>query len=247
MFVLLALIFGVGFVVFGVGGGIPGTSLGDILRNSNGTSSGPSTSELQKRIAENPKDAQAYLDLATNYQQDGDRQQAISTLERYTQLRPKDTDALSQLGSLYLAQATTYQTEAARAQAAFADANPGAFLPTLLAGGKPVLSNPVIDPVSQQASTRFNEAYANMQGAYSSAVATYRRITKASPNDPQAQLQLAQAAQTGGDFPTAIGAYQAFLRLSPGDENAPFVRQQIRRLQAAQAQQAQGAGASSAG
>src|SRR5262245_18480989 len=37
MFVLLALVFGVGFVVFGVGGGIPGTSLGDIFRNSNGT------------------------------------------------------------------------------------------------------------------------------------------------------------------------------------------------------------------
>ena len=44
MFVLLALVFGLGFVVFGVGAG--GTGIGDIFRDQGGTSSGQSVSCL---------------------------------------------------------------------------------------------------------------------------------------------------------------------------------------------------------
>ena len=62
MFLLLALVFGVGFVFFGVGGNLPGTSLGDILSNSAGTGGGPSESELRDRIEENPNNAAAYKD-----------------------------------------------------------------------------------------------------------------------------------------------------------------------------------------
>src|SRR5207247_2540706 len=68
MFVLLALVFGLGFVVFGVGAG--GTGIGDILRghSSSGTKS---AKDAQKEIAKHPKQAQGYRDLATAMQADG--------------------------------------------------------------------------------------------------------------------------------------------------------------------------------
>ena len=243
MFVLLALVFGVGFVVFGVGGGIPGTSLGDILRSSGG-SSGPSESKLRDEIQANPKDAAAYRDLATKLQQDGKTQEAITTLEQLTKLRPKDTQALAELGSLYLTQANRYQTQTQKAQIAFSQANPGAFIPSLTApNGQPVFTNPITSPASQQASNQFNQAAANAQAAYAKAVGAYKRLAKATPKDAQAQLQLGQTAQSAGDYATAITAYKAALRLSPTDPNAPVIRQEIgvlkKKLAQQKAQQAQ--------
>ena len=241
MFVVLALVFGVGFVVFGVGGGIPGTSLGDILR-SGGGSSGPSESKLRSEIQANPKDAAAYRELATKLQQDGNTQEAITTLEQLTKLRPKVSQSLAELGSLYLTQANRYQTQTQNAQVAFSQANPGAFIPSLTApNGQPVLNNPITSPAVQQASTEFNQASANAQAAYSKAVATYKQLVKATPAGPeqaQVELQLGQTAQSAGDYPTAIAAYRKTLRLAPTDPNAPAIRQEIKVLTQQAKQQA---------
>jgi tetratricopeptide (TPR) repeat protein len=231
MFVFLALVFGVGFVVFGVGGGIPGTSLGDILR-SNGSSNSASESDLRNRIKEHPKDAAAYRDLATQLQQDGKTQEAIDTLGDLARLQPKNTTVLAQLGSLYLLQANRYGNQAQQAQIDFAEVNPGAFMPELTANGQPVFTDPVTSPAAQEASTHFNQAASNAQGAYSNAVDVYKRLAKLTPRDAQAQLQLAQTAQTSGDYKTAITAYQKVLKLSPNDPQAPAIRQQIKASQA---------------
>jgi len=245
MFVLLALVFGVGFVVFGVGGGIPGTSLGDILSNNSGTS-GPSVSELQDKIKKNPKDAEAYRDLATQLQQDGEIQQAIGTLKTLTKLQPKDAKALAQLGSLYLTQANQYTQRADRVQAEFAQLNPGAIVPALTtANGQPVLSNPLIDPGASELTNRYTTAVTNEQSAYSSAEAVYKRLAGLTPRDTQAQLQLAQVAESAGDGQTAIAAYRKVLALSPNDPNAPAIRERIKSL--VQALQQQAAQASSSG
>jgi tetratricopeptide (TPR) repeat protein len=233
VFVLLALVFGVGFIFFGVGGNLPGTSIGDILSDSSGTGGGPSESSLRNRIEENPNDAAAYKELATKLQQDGDTEEAITVLVNYSEIAPKDTDALAQLGSLYLAKANRLRARAAQAQADFESVNPGAFLPSLTSSsGQPVITNPIIDQAAQEASQRFDRAYADMQGASQQAVDTYKKIAQATPNDPQAQLQLAQTAQTAADYETAVAAYKKFLRLSPDDQNAPFVRQQVKQLEA---------------
>jgi tetratricopeptide (TPR) repeat protein len=238
MFVFLALIFGVGFVVFGVGGGIPGTSLGDLIRGNSSTG-GPSISDLESRIEKNPKDAQAYKDLAQQQQQDGDTQAAIDTLERYAKLAPKDTSTLATLGSLYLLQANNYSLQAQAAQRDFAEVNPGAFIPSLTTPqGQPAISNALTDPAAQEASSRFQEAVGNAQGAYDSAVNTFEKIAKASPNDAQAQLQLAQTAQSAGAYDKALAAYQQVLKLSPEDQNAPQIKQQIKALKQQLKQQA---------
>jgi hypothetical protein len=71
VFVFLALVFAIGFVAFGVGSGSTGIS--DILRGNffgGGTSTSSQVKDKQKAIEQNPKDINAYLDLAGIYQQD---------------------------------------------------------------------------------------------------------------------------------------------------------------------------------
>ena len=58
----------------------------------------------------------------------------------------------------------------------------------------------------------------------------YKQIAKLAPNDPNIQLELAQAAQQAGDTPSAIAAYTTFLKLAPDDPNATIVKQQLKQL-----------------
>ena len=67
------------------------------------------------------------------------------------------------------------------------------------------------------------------------AVDAYRRLVALQPNDPNVQLELAQAAQQVGDATTAIAAYQKFLELAPDDPSAAVVRQQLKQLRGAAA------------
>src|ERR671933_1407707 len=71
IFALLALVFAIGFVAFGVGAG--GSGIGDFLAQifRGGSSSGPSVEDAQAKLKENPKDAAAQLELAKAYEQDG--------------------------------------------------------------------------------------------------------------------------------------------------------------------------------
>src|ERR1051325_12154727 len=94
MFVLLALVFGVGFVAFGVGSG--STGIGDILRgNVFGGGSNSVDSRIkddQKKIAKNPDNMNAYVDLAGLYRQKQDTASAIRTLKQAAKVRPKNVE-----------------------------------------------------------------------------------------------------------------------------------------------------------
>src|SRR3989337_2953408 len=107
MFLFLAVAFGLGFVGFGVGAG--GVGVGDVFRGSGGSSGVPSISDSEKRVLDNPKDAQAFRDLATAHQAAGNTDDAIEALESFIALRPRNTDVLRELAGLYLAQATAGQ------------------------------------------------------------------------------------------------------------------------------------------
>ena len=58
----------------------------------------------------------------------------------------------------------------------------------------------------------------------------YKQIAKLQPNDPNIQLELAQAAQQAGNTAAAIAAYKTFLKLAPDDPNASIVKQQLKQL-----------------
>jgi tetratricopeptide (TPR) repeat protein len=231
MFLFLALVFGLGFVGFGVGAG--GIGFGDIIRGSGGSSGVPSISEAEKRVSENPRDAKAFRDLATAHQAAGNTAEAIEALESFVSLRPRNTDALRELAGLYLAQAQEARQRAQEADVRAAYLAPGATIASSIQlGGQPLDPDPISSALSSQLSADVSAALSEAQQASARAVDAYRRITVATPNDPNVQLELAQAAQGSGDTATAISAYERFLKLAPDDPTAVQVRRVLKLLRA---------------
>jgi len=153
VFVLLALVFALSFVLFGVGSGSTGMGdslsnfFGDIFQRSPG---GSSVGSLEKKTEENPKDAKAWADLATAQSQKDNLDGAILALTKYSELRPKDGDRLQELGGLYLRRADDFAQQYVAAQTKAQVLEPSATF-------KPQTSSPLAqafeDPISAAIST----------------------------------------------------------------------------------------------
>ena len=229
MFLFLALVFALGFVGFGVGAG--GIGFGDVIRDAAGGGGTPSISDAEKRTFENPKDAQAFRDLATAQQAAGNTDDAVEALLSYVALRPKNTDALRELAALYLQKASAAQERAQIFQARSDFLAPGAIRDTIFQiGGAPLPADPITNAVSTSYDREISAAVSELQSSSAQAVEMYRRITQIQPNDPSVQLELAQAAQSANDVATTIAAYKAFLKLAPDDPTAPEVRRLLKQL-----------------
>ena len=140
MFLFLALVFALGFVGFGVGAG--GIGFGDVIRDAAG-GGGPSISDAEQRVLDNPKDAKAFRELATAHQAAGNTDDAIEALQSYTDLRPKDTDALRELAALYLQKASAAQERAQIYQARSDYLAPGSIRDTIFQlKGSPLTARP---------------------------------------------------------------------------------------------------------
>lgn len=231
MFVFLAITFTASFVLFGVGTGFGG--LQDILLQNSGVAGGPSESDARDRIAADANDAQAYRDLATALQNQQKSEESIVPLAKYVELEPKDIEAQRELAALYLQQADQYRTQAQLAQLALQTDVPGAvFQPSSESKiGNALSSDPISDALSGRHNEALNEAVAKMTDALSSAVAAYKVVAAAQPNDSAIQFELAQTAETANDLPTAIAAYKRFLKLAPEDQSAPAVEEHIAQLE----------------
>jgi tetratricopeptide (TPR) repeat protein len=228
VFLFLALVFALGFVGFGVGAG--GVGVGDIFRDAAGDSGVPSVSEAEKRVSENPRDAQAFRDLATAHQAEGSTDDAIEALEGYIGLRPKDADALRELAGLYLVKTGEAQQRAQVAQLRSSYLAPATVTGVAKFGDKPLDADPITDAVSTRLEVDIRVAFAEAQEAAGKAVDSYRRVAALSPDDPNVQIELAQAAGDAGDYATAAAAYERFLKLAPEDPTAPEVRRILRQL-----------------
>lgn len=235
MFVFLAVALGGGFVLFGVGAG--GTGVGDILRGGGGTSGVPSVSSAQKKTEETPKDVEAWRDLSTALQTDGQTDEAIAAQKQVVVLAPNDTDALRELAGLYIAQSAAKQQDAQLVQIQIAYQGAGQGFPGLLATPGPQGQSLVDDRISSvlnaERSARYQTLAFEAQAATGEAVAAYKKIAALQPSDPNIQLELAQAAQQAGDIATAIAAYTVFLELAPDDPSASIVKQQLTQLEQA--------------
>ena len=236
---LLALVFGLGFVFLGIGSGSNGIT--DALQNAfnfgKGTG-GASISKLEKKTEKHPLDAQAWRDLATAYETKHRTTDAIRALSQYVGLRDKDAGALAELASEYTQQARDYAVDYQTAQQEVANQTlPLAFYapPATSPLGKALndpqaLQDPIAQSVQKLASAKQTTAYSNYQGAQKSAEQTYQKLAGLTPNDANTQLQLAQAAQSASDPATALTAYQAFLKLAPNDPLVTQVKAQIKQL-----------------
>lgn len=234
MFVLLALVFGVGFVAFGVGSDVQG-GIADVLGVGSSGSDQPSVGEAEEKLRESPNDPTALRELARALVLDQRGDEAIDPLERYTAIRPRDLGAQRELAGLYINRANIARVDLQAAQIEAQLLNPGSdFLPPSSSPlGQALGSPPITTAVTSKANERVNEAYSRLIAAYQEAKAAYQQIVKLAPDDAAAQLQLANAAQNSGDTATAIAAYKRFLKIAPDDPNAPLVRQEIKRLQSA--------------
>lgn len=238
VFVLLALVFGLGFVVFGVGSG-GGIGLGDLFNNGGSTKDSASAPKARDRIKKNPNDAAAYKDLATALQTDGDLKGAVAAWKKFSTLRPKDTDALNTLAGLYTALGQRLQPQITSAQIASQE---NSFASQLVVGlqakNQPVVGANVIDQsVSTVANTKLNALYQQQQDDFNTAVRVNQRIVKLDPKDANAQLSLGESAQSAGNSQVAIAAYKRFVKLAPQDPTSALVKQQIKALQQAAKQQ----------
>jgi tetratricopeptide (TPR) repeat protein len=238
IFFLLALVFALSFVFLGVGSG---NGVSDALQNlfsSGGGSSGPSISSLQKKTQRNPLDAKAWRDLATAYETKHRTSDAVTALSQYVGLNAKDQGALAELGSLYTQQAQQYATDYTNAQERVAAATPPgeAFAP---AASTPVgklftdpkaLKDPIATAVQNLAQADETAAYSSYQQAQSNAESAYQKLAALTPKDPNAQIQLGQAASAAQDYTTAIAAYEKFLKLAPHDPLAGQVKTELKTL-----------------
>jgi tetratricopeptide (TPR) repeat protein len=235
VFILLALTFGITFVVFGVGSSVGGAGLSDIFNGIRGGGSGqPSVSKAEKATQKDPKDAAAWKTLATAYDSNGDIVSAISAWATYTTLRPKDTDGLQALATDYEQQFSNQTQEAAAAQAEAQNTQATQFGPpptSPLGRALNSVSDPITQAASQSANQRFNTALQTRQATAQQLEGVYKKLAVLhKPAEPSDQLLLAQAAQNAGDTAAAIAAYKTFVKLAPDDPNAAYARQQIKAL-----------------
>jgi cytochrome c-type biogenesis protein CcmH/NrfG len=229
MFLFLALVFGIGFIGFGVGAG--GVGVGNIFEGVAG--GGPSVGDAEERVAENPRDAQAYRDLATAHQTDANTDEAIEALENFVRLKPKNVDALNELAGLYLVKAQEAQQAANLAYTRASFIAPGAAVAsTFVIDGQPLDPDPISEAVNSALAADVSTHQQEVQLAYSQAVDVHRRITVATPKDTGAYLLLAETAVQAGDVTTAIDAYEKFLKLAPNDPSAGEIRRTLRTLRA---------------
>jgi predicted Zn-dependent protease len=233
MFVFLALVFGLGYVIFNVGGTIPGTGLGDILQGSGGASGRPDVGDAQKKVREHPQDAAAKLALADALTQNDRSDEAIPVLEQYLDQKPKDADVVSRLAGLYMGKGAQHQQQAAIAQAEVAAATPGqAFAPAdgLLAQLR--TQSEATKALSSDANQRLSKESGEASLAFQQARDAYKRLAELTPRDSSVQFSLASAAEQSGDYDSAIAAYKRFMKLAPDDPNVPAIKQRIQLLEA---------------
>jgi tetratricopeptide (TPR) repeat protein len=233
MFVFLALAFAIGFVVFNVGSGGGGTGIGDLLLTPGSGESGQiSAKEARERIEKDPNNVEAYRQLATALESEGDTNGAIAALEEYTGRRPKNVEAKQELANLYLARADRFRNEAQAAQLEASSALAGiAFTPSNTTQlGQALGQDPITEAVQTRVNERLNAVYSRMQTEYRLALSVYADIARLRPRDSTIQFELAQAAEAANDTEVAIAAYERFLELAPEDPSAAAIRDRIKQL-----------------
>jgi tetratricopeptide (TPR) repeat protein len=232
VYVLLAVLFAVTFAFLGVGSGTNG-GLDQLFSGLNFFGGGgASVSKAQKYIRDHPNEAKGFRDLATAYESKGDTSNAISALQQYTVKKPKDVKAWSELAGLQQTQAQAYLQDYQNAYQLQQLAAPSAaFLPT----GKlatAIGTNKIEEAQSSTAQTAVADLYQKVQLAYNGSIQSWTQLTKLQPKNANVWFSLGGAAQTAGDYTTAIKAYRKYLKLNPEGTSAAQIKALIKQLQA---------------
>ena len=224
---LLALVFAVGFAGIGIGSG-NGAGLQQLYSGIFGGGSSSSVSKAQDEIKKDP--AKGYRMLATAYEQKSDSLQAINALQSYLALKKSDANAWAELGTLEMAQASTFVTQYQQAQQSAVLADPSApFLPggSLAAAVGP---NPTYQGASQAATNETSLLYQQATSAYGSAVTDFQAATKLHPHNTTYLQELGTAAANAGNSKVALGAFRKLVKIAPTSPLKSQWEQDIKQL-----------------
>ena len=137
----------------------------------------------QKHIKDHPQDPQGFRELATAYESKGDNGNAITALQQYTSMKPKDAKSLNELAGLQMNQAADYLAQYRAAYQNRQLLTPSqSFLPkgTL---GTALGTNQVEQVEAQRADATVQDLQQRTQLAYNGAVSQYQAVTTLTPTD----------------------------------------------------------------
>jgi tetratricopeptide (TPR) repeat protein len=236
VFVLLALSFAVGFVVFGVGSG-GGLGLGDILQGNASSSGVPSVKDAQKKIDKG--DLAAYKELADAYRSDNKTDEAIAAGEQYLKARPKDYQYMRTVAADYEGRASRQSDEATAIQDEVTASTGGSTFgfPPNSRLGRALGAGKIDTELSTAANQKLTQLYSGLQGSYARAAQLYKQISAASPKDILTLQLLANAAYQSRDNQTALDAARRVIKLAPGTTDARQARQLVNFIKAQAAAQ----------
>ena len=239
IYALLAVVFGLSFVLVGVGSGSGGGGLSSLYTGLFGGSGGSSVSKASAEAETHP--TKGYRDLATAYEQAGQTASAIIALQQYLGIKKNDATSWGELGGLQMSQANTYATQYQSAQAAAQAADPSApFLPGGVLGSA-IGQNPAYAGASQAASARTSDLYQKATAAATDAVKSYQTAVKIHPRNATYLQELATAAQNASNPQVELVALRRYLNVYP---NSPLKSQYERAIKALEAQIKASSGAS---
>lgn len=245
IFLFLAIVFAVSFVLAGVGTG--GPSFLDLLSQNQSaepvetTSTDSAVADALAAVKKDPKDAPAQVALAQAYVNAGQLEQASEPAATAAELAPEDVAVQTAIADVRLAQAAALLQ---KAQDAYAGAQGAGLI-----GGRPAVPATVIPGQTQGAtafqtaqeaiaSAQFSEASTaaqpfqiEAQEAYQAAVVAQAAVTRLQPDDPAAWFRLGQIAAAANDPQQAVTAYQRFIKLAPEDPLTTQVKEEIDRLE----------------
>jgi hypothetical protein len=256
VFLGLAIVFGMSFILFGVGN-VGGIGLNDLLQNGGGGGGGSSTSTSAnpdalkaalKTAQAKPTDPQAWVAVGTAYTNEATSasdpaaaraayDKAAIAYKKAADLKPSDANLQTQLAQAYSAQAAAVEAQIqdllTEAQAASgSDSGASQFTPP---NQSPDAFQSAIDSA---ASTNTSAIYDKITPlspisttARNSALAAWLTVTKLKPRDPNAWFQMASAAAAAGDKKNQLLGYKQFLVLVPNDPLAAPVKSQIDSLE----------------
>jgi len=230
VFIAVIIAFAFTFLFAGVGSGSSGG--GDIIQELLGMRGGNPVKNAEKAVAKDPHSASALVALAQAYAAAQRRGDAIKTYKKFVAIKPKDTSGLSQLGRLQQEVAGVRFSRYSALQSKLAVATgPLSSDPLQTLAGTDLL----LSTYTNLLNTKVSNAYSSYLTAATAWEDTFKQYAKAVPASStfqraEIEIQLAQAASSAGDYPTAIKSYETFLRLTPKSPVAPQVKKALAEL-----------------
>jgi tetratricopeptide (TPR) repeat protein len=215
VFIMLGVVFALSFTLLGVGSGVGGLSLGNLL-NQNSSGGSGSISDLLGKVHTNPKDAASWLALARAYEANNQVDPSLGAYQQFLALRPKNGNVLSEAATLYetraqtlAAQASYYQTLSSEYQSTTSG------LPTSMSKLSAALSTPLVTQAQQPLQTKANTYQQQAVGDVSQAIALWKRDAAINPTDSTIQRAIYRDALATRDYATAYKAVEQVLKLEP--------------------------------